>query len=123
MVSVILRWVETMIHLGSFSNDQMTSLGAIRFSHLGQHSLRGSTVGGGCTLGSSSSVSSRSGTVSGSGTSKTENQLLSGSGGVMQTSAGLAQATQQGIRNSLSVGCHPPMGLLSKTFSNSPMSI
>jgi len=112
-----------MIHLGSFSNDQMTSLGAIRFSHFGQHGLRGSTVGGGCTLGSSSSVSSRSGAVSGSGTSKAENQLSSGSGGVTRTSAGVAWATRRGVQNSLSVGCHPPMCLLSKTFSNSLTSI
>ena len=58
-----------MIHLGSFSNDRMTSFGAIRLSHFSRHSLCGSTAGGGSS-GTSSSVSSRS--VPGSGNSKAD---------------------------------------------------
>ena len=59
-------------------------MGAIRLSHFSRCSLHGSTAGGSCTLGTSSGMSSRSEAAPGSGNPKAENQLSSGSGGVMR---------------------------------------
>src|SRR5467141_3399578 len=114
MVSVVLRWIGTMMHLGSFSSERMIRLQVMHLSHFGWRSLRSSTVGGGCTLWFSSSASSSSGAVSGSGTSNTENQLLSESGGVIWTSAGLARAIRWGVQNLL-MGCPSSTSLLSNT--------
>jgi len=88
IVSVICRWIGSIMHFASSSREWMTSLRFIRFSHLGQHGLRGS-VGG--SVGVSGSCASS--TTFGSVISRTENRLLLSNGG--------ARLTRCRIQNSL----------------------
>jgi len=88
MVSVVFKWIGSMMDLGPSSRELMTSFRFICFSHLGWHGLRGS-VGG--SAGMSDSCASSS--IFGSIISRMENRLLLSNGG--------AQLTRCRIQNSL----------------------
>src|SRR6266436_6096404 len=85
-VSVVLRWIGIMIHLGPSSSEFRTSRGRIRFSHLGRRLRRADITAGGFCVGcaSSSLLVSRKGLETSSIVS-TEKRLLEGNGGARLT--------------------------------------
>src|SRR6267378_4192418 len=95
-VSVVLRWIGIMIHLGPFSSEFRTSRGRIRFSHLGRRVQRAGIVAGGFSVGCVSSplLVSRKGSET-SSIASTEKQLLGGNGGARLTRC-LTQNPPQG---------------------------
>src|SRR6267378_3866504 len=85
-VSVVLRWIGIMIHLGPFSSEFRTSQGHIRFSHLGRQVRQVGIAAGGFSVGCASSLLLVS--CKGSETSSiasTEKRLLEGNGGARLT--------------------------------------
>jgi len=76
IVSIIFRWIGSMMHFGPSLREWMTSLHFINFSHLGQRSLQG-LVGGSVDISEDSCASS---STFSSATSRTENQLLFSNG-------------------------------------------
>ena len=90
IVSIVFRWIGSIMHFTCSSREQMTSLRFIRFSHLGRHSLRGS-VGGSAGVSKDSCVSS---STFSSVTSRTENRLLFSNGGARLTCCGIHYINQ-----------------------------
>src|SRR6266568_3013451 len=95
-VSVVLRWIGIMIHLGPFSSEFRTSRGRIRFSHLGRRVRRADIAAGGFSVGCASSplLVSRKGSET-SSIASTEKRLLEGNGGARLTRC-LTQNPPQG---------------------------
>src|SRR6266699_692623 len=85
-VSVVLRWIGIMIHLGPSSSEFRTSRGHIRFSHLGRRVRRADITAGGFSVGCASSpllVSCKGSETS--SIASTEKRLLGGNGGAWLT--------------------------------------
>ena len=84
IVSVVFRWIGSIMHFASSSREQMTSLRFIYFSHLGQCGLQGSVGGSAGVSGSCASSSIFSSVIS-----RTENRLLLSNGGARLTRCGI----------------------------------